>query len=44
MAVRRIGDVLDRLPVPYVIDHLARIDAASGLDQEPFVRLVELLA
>jgi predicted TIM-barrel fold metal-dependent hydrolase len=38
------GDVLDRLPVPYVIDHLARIDAAAGLDQEPFVRLVELLA
>jgi 2-pyrone-4,6-dicarboxylate lactonase len=37
------GDVLDRLPVPYVIDHLARIDAAAGLDQEPFVRLVELL-
>ncbi len=38
------GDVLARLPVPYVIDHLARIDAAAGLDQEPFVRLVELLA
>ncbi len=38
------GDVLDRLPVPYVIDHLARVDAAAGLDQEPFVRLVELLA
>jgi 2-pyrone-4,6-dicarboxylate lactonase len=37
------GDVLDRLPVPFVIDHLARIDAAAGLDQEPFVRLIELL-
>ena len=38
------GDVLDRLSVPYIIDHLARIDASAGLDQEPFVRLVELLA
>jgi 2-pyrone-4,6-dicarboxylate lactonase len=37
------ADVLDRLPVPYVIDHLARIDAARGLDQEPFARLCELL-
>jgi 2-pyrone-4,6-dicarboxylate lactonase len=38
------ADVFDRLPVPYVIDHLARIDAAAGLDQEPFARLCELLA
>jgi predicted TIM-barrel fold metal-dependent hydrolase len=37
------ADDLDRLPVPYVIDHLARIDAARGLDQEPFARLCELL-
>ena len=36
-------DVLDRLPVPYVIDHLARVDASAGLDQEPFARLCELL-
>lgn len=35
--------VLDRLPIPYVIDHLARIDAAAGLDQEPFARLCDLL-
>jgi predicted TIM-barrel fold metal-dependent hydrolase len=37
------GDVLNRLPVPYVIDHLARIDAAAGLDQEPFALLCDLL-
>jgi predicted TIM-barrel fold metal-dependent hydrolase len=36
--------VLDRLPVPYLIDHIARVDAAAGLDQEPFARLCELLA
>ncbi len=35
---------LDRLPVPYVIDHIARVDAGAGLDQEPFARLCELLA
>jgi 2-pyrone-4,6-dicarboxylate lactonase len=37
-------DVLDRLPVPFVIDHLARVDASAGLDQEPFARLCELLS
>jgi 2-pyrone-4,6-dicarboxylate lactonase len=37
------ADVLDRLPVPFVIDHLARLDASAGLDQEPFARLCELL-
>jgi predicted TIM-barrel fold metal-dependent hydrolase len=35
--------LLDRLPVPYVIDHMARVDAAAGLDQEPFAGLCELL-
>ena len=28
--------VLDRLPTAYVIDHMGRVDAAGGLDQEPF--------
>ncbi|HKA84920.1 MAG TPA: amidohydrolase family protein, partial [Acidimicrobiales bacterium] len=28
--------LLDRMPCPYVIDHMARIDATAGLDQEPF--------
>ena len=37
------AEVLDRLPIPYVIDHMARIDAAAGPDQEPFARLLELL-
>jgi predicted TIM-barrel fold metal-dependent hydrolase len=44
VVVPAYADVLDRLPVPYVIDHLARVDAAAGLDQEPFARLGELLA
>lgn len=37
------ADLLDRMPCPYVIDHMARVDATAGLDQEPFVALLELL-
>ncbi|HEX6237107.1 MAG TPA: amidohydrolase family protein [Acidimicrobiales bacterium] len=37
------ADLLDRMPCPYVIDHMARVDATAGLDQEPFRALVELL-
>ncbi len=39
----RYGEVLDRMPVPYVIDHMARIDATLGLDQEPFQQLLSLM-
>ena len=35
--------LLDRMPVPYVIDHMARVDATAGLAQEPFQRLLELM-
>ncbi len=36
-------DLLDRLPTTYIIDHLARVDAARGIDQPPFRALLELL-
>lgn len=38
--------LLDDMPCPYVIDHMARVDAgaAGGLDQAPFVALLDLLA
>jgi 2-pyrone-4,6-dicarboxylate lactonase len=36
-------EMLDRMPVPYVIDHMARIDAKAGLEQEPFQQLLELM-
>jgi 2-pyrone-4,6-dicarboxylate lactonase len=36
-------EMLNRMPVPYVIDHMARIDAKAGLDQEPFQQLLELM-
>lgn len=36
-------DVLDAMPVPYIIDHMARVPATDGVDQEPFQRLLERL-
>lgn len=36
--------VLDAMPVPYVIDHMARVPAAGGPEQEPFQRLLHRLA
>jgi 2-pyrone-4,6-dicarboxylate lactonase len=35
--------LLDRMPCPYVIDHMARVDATAGLDQVPFRALLGLL-
>jgi predicted TIM-barrel fold metal-dependent hydrolase len=37
------ADLLERIPAPYVIDHMARVDAALGIEQEPFQRLCELM-
>ncbi len=36
-------DLLDRMPCPYVIDHMGRVPVVDGLDQEPFLALLELL-
>ena len=33
--------ILDAMPGPYVIDHMARVPAADGTEQEPFQRLLE---
>jgi predicted TIM-barrel fold metal-dependent hydrolase len=35
--------LLDRMPCPYVIDHMARVPTSDGVDQEPFQALLELL-
>ena len=37
------AEMLDRLPVPYVLDHMARIPVGDGLDQAPFRTLLALL-
>ena len=36
-------DFLDRLPVPFIIDHMGRVEAREGLDQEPFRQLLDLM-
>jgi len=46
MAANRIGELapaLRRSPVPVVIDHMGRIDASQGLEQEPFRNLLKLM-
>jgi 2-pyrone-4,6-dicarboxylate lactonase len=40
----RYADLLARLRCPFVIDHMARVDATGGLDQAPFQALLDLLA
>ncbi|MEM9565043.1 MAG: amidohydrolase family protein [Actinomycetota bacterium] len=35
------GPVLDAMPVPYIIDHMARVPATDGVEQEPFQRLLD---
>lgn len=36
--------LLDAMPVPYIIDHMARVPAEDGVGQEPFQQLLALLA
>jgi len=36
--------LLDAMPCPYVIDHMGRVPVTAGLDQEPFRRLLALMA
>lgn len=35
--------LLDRMPCPYVIDHMARVPTAAGVEQEPFQALLSLM-
>ena len=37
-------ELFDRLDAPFIIDHMGRVKASGGLDQEPFRFLRELLA
>lgn len=41
--IPRHRSLLQRMPCPYVIDHMGRVPVTAGLDQEPFQRLLELL-
>jgi 2-pyrone-4,6-dicarboxylate lactonase len=39
----RYAAMLDEMPCPYVIDHMARVSTDEGLDQPPFQALLQLL-
>ena len=39
----RYADLLAAMPVPYVIDHMARVPASEGLGSEPFQQLLQLM-
>jgi 2-pyrone-4,6-dicarboxylate lactonase len=41
--IAQMAPVLKRSPVPVVIDHMGRVDASLGLDQQPFRELRNLL-
>ena len=36
------GDLLRKLPVPFLIDHMGRVPTKAGLEQEPFRRLLDV--
>ncbi len=37
------ADLFERMPCPFVIDHMARVPTAGGLEQEPFEALLTLM-
>jgi len=41
--IGEMAPALERAPVPVVIDHMGRVDASRGLNQEPFQKLMALL-
>jgi 2-pyrone-4,6-dicarboxylate lactonase len=41
--IAELAPAILRSPVPVVIDHMGRIDASRGLDQEPFTHLLRLM-
>jgi 2-pyrone-4,6-dicarboxylate lactonase len=41
--IGRYGELFRRFTIPFVIDHMGRVVAAHGVDQEPFRQLLELL-
>ncbi len=37
------ADLLERMPCPFVIDHMARVPTSDGLDQAPFRALLDVM-
>lgn len=42
--LRSYTELLDSMPCPYVIDHMARVPVVDGVGQQPFQALLRLLA
>ena len=40
--IEPLSDMIAALPVPFVIDHMGRVDSSLGVDQAPFRALLEL--
>lgn len=38
------AELLDRMPCPYIIDHMARVPVSDGIDQRPFQALLQVMA
>jgi predicted TIM-barrel fold metal-dependent hydrolase len=36
------ADLLRKLPVPFIIDHMGRVPTQAGLNQQPFLQLLEV--
>ncbi|HSQ04488.1 MAG TPA: amidohydrolase family protein [Burkholderiales bacterium] len=41
--IRVYREFLDKLRVPFLIDHMGRVEAKHGLDQQPFHELLDLM-
>ena len=37
-----LSEMMVKLPLPFVIDHMGRVPSAAGIDQEPLRKLIEL--
>ncbi len=37
------AELLDQMPCPFVIDHMARVPTSDGIDQPPFAALLDLM-
>jgi predicted TIM-barrel fold metal-dependent hydrolase len=37
-----LSDMMRKLPLPFVVDHMGRVPSAAGLDQKPLKALLEL--
>lgn len=38
------ADLIKRISVPFIIDHMGRVKTSAGLTQQPFIQLKELMA